>query len=180
MSSDSLFMQEALKEAKQAFDKGEVPVGAIVVIDGEIIARAHNLVETFRDATAHAEVLALRAAAAQLGNWRLNEATLYCTLEPCAMCAGAMILSRVGTLVWGAKDMRHGAHGSWVNLLDAEHPIHTLTVRSGVCESESAELMRTFFQMRRRHGTDIRRDDRAAEEKAPGLCANDRAACHCR
>ena len=147
---DDAFMQEALKEARQAFEKGEVPIGAVIVFDGKVIARAHNLVEERGDGTQHAEMLCLQEAARVLGNWRLNEATLYCTLEPCPMCAGAMIHSRLKTLVWGAPDLRCGAHGSWVNLFDPIHPIHRVQVRKGICDVEASALMREFFRMRRK------------------------------
>jgi tRNA(adenine34) deaminase len=143
-------MQEALREAERAFAADEVPVGAVLVYQGEIIARAHNRVERDGDPTAHAEILCLRAGALHLGNWRLLETTLYCTLEPCAMCAGAMILARLPLLVWGAADLRHGAQGSWVDLFSESHPIHQVTVRSGVLQAESYALMRTFFQQKRK------------------------------
>ncbi len=149
MASDAGFMREALLEAQEAFAKGEVPVGAVLVHHGEIIARAHNLVESQRDATAHAEMLCLKMGAEVLKNWRLVGATLYCTLEPCPMCAGAMIHSRLERLVWGAPDLRCGAHGSWVNILDAGHPIHQPLVASGVLAEECGALMRTFFKQRR-------------------------------
>ncbi len=149
MPFDEAFMKEALIEAELAFAKREVPVGAVLVHKGEIIARAHNLVETLSDATAHAELLCLKNGAEVLGNWRLLETTLYCTLEPCPMCAGAMIHSRLERLVWGAPDLRCGAHGSWVNLLDAEHPIHQIQVTSGIFKEECAALMKDFFKIRR-------------------------------
>jgi len=142
-------MREALAEAEAAFAKGEVPVGAVLVYRGEVIARAHNLVESRLDATAHAEMLCLKKGAEVLGNWRLTGATLYCTLEPCPMCAGAMIHSRLERLVWGAPDKRCGAHGSWVNLLDIGHPIHQLSVTSGVLGEQGADLMVQFFKKRR-------------------------------
>jgi tRNA(adenine34) deaminase len=144
-----MFMREALSEAEIAFAQGEVPIGAVLVHQNRVIARAHNLVETLSDATAHAEMLCLKRGAEILGNWRLLETTLYCTLEPCPMCAGAMIHSRVKRLVWGAPDLRCGAHGSWVNLLDTEHPIHQLQVTRDVLGQESGELMKTFFKVRR-------------------------------
>lgn len=149
MQSDEHFMREALKEAELAFSKNEVPIGAVLVHEGEIIARGHNLVEAGCDATAHAEMLCLKIGAEVLRNWRLLGATLYCTLEPCPMCAGAMIHSRLERLVWGAPDLRCGAHGSWVNLLDTQHPIHQLKVTSGVMKEECAVLMRNFFKKRR-------------------------------
>lgn len=136
-------MREALKQAQKAFELGEVPVGAVLVFQNEIIATSHNLIEFEQDATQHAEIICIKNASKYLKNWRLQKATLYCTLEPCAMCAGAMILARLDTLVWGAPDIRHGAS----HLFD--HPIHKVNVRSGVLQEESAELMRSFFQARR-------------------------------
>jgi tRNA(adenine34) deaminase len=143
------FMKEALAEAKKAFAKGEVPVGALLVIKDEIVARAHNLVESLSDATAHAEMFCLKQGAEFLSSWRLHDAVLYCTLEPCPMCAGAMIHSRIKHLIWGAPDLRCGAHGSWVNLLDIEHPIHRLQTTTGVMKEECAQLMRDFFKSQR-------------------------------
>ena len=147
---DVLFMKEALKEAKKAFAKEEVPVGAVLVCEHRIIARGHNQVELLQDATAHAEMLCMTAGASHLQNWRLNEMTLYCTLEPCSMCAGAMLLSRLQRLVWAAPDIRVGANGSWIDLFDKKHPIHSIEVASGVLQEEAAELMRAFFQKRRK------------------------------
>jgi tRNA(adenine34) deaminase len=147
-------MREALLEAANAFAQGEVPVGAVLVLNDKVIARAHNKVEFHRDATAHAELLCLQKGAEVLQNWRLLETTLYCTLEPCPMCAGAMIHSRIKRLVWGAPDLRCGAHGSWVNLLDAEHPIHQLSVSAGILKEDCAELMRAFFKLRRLENQD--------------------------
>lgn len=147
---DVYFIKEALKEAKKAFDKEEVPIGAVLVLDNKIIARARNQVEMLQDATAHAEMLALTMGASFLGNWRLLEMTLYSTLEPCAMCAGALLLSRVKRVVYGAKDIRHGAHGSFVDLFDKKHPTHQVEILGGVMEEECGELMRKFFEGKRR------------------------------
>lgn len=146
---DSYFMREALKEAKKAFDKDEVPVGAVLVHGNRIIARGHNQVELLQDATAHAEMICLSAAAEALGNWRLLETTLYCTLEPCPMCAGALLSARVTRLVWGAPDLRVGANGSWIDLFSHSHPIHTIAITPRILEAESADLMRAFFQKQR-------------------------------
>jgi tRNA(adenine34) deaminase len=142
---DELFMREALKEALKAFEKEEVPVGAVLVHEGKVIARGHNQVELLQDATAHAEMVCLSAGAGALGNWRLNETTLYCTLEPCCMCAGAILAARVKRLVWGAPDLRVGANGSWIDIFEKKHPIHALEVTPRVLEAESADLMRRFF-----------------------------------
>ena len=147
-SQIQIYMREALLEAEKAFAADEVPVGAVLVHRGEIIARAHNQVERLGDASAHAEMLCLRLGAQVLGNWRLLNTTLYCTLEPCAMCAGAMILARLPLLIWGAPDLRHGANGSWTNLFP--HPIHEVAVQSGVLQQESAALMTAFFQKKRK------------------------------
>jgi len=142
-------MREALKEAKKAYASGEIPVGAVLVHANEIIARGHNQVELLQDATAHAEMLCITTAASAIGNWRLEGMTLYTTLEPCAMCAGALLASRIERLVWAAPDLRLGANGSWVDLFSHKHPMHTLTITSRVLEAESAALMKSFFQERR-------------------------------
>ena len=148
-NEDEKFMLEALKEAWKAFKAEEVPVGAVLVKEGRVIARGHNQVEMLKDATAHAEMLCMTTGASVLENWRLADTVLYCTIEPCAMCAGAMLLARLPTLVWGAPDIRHGAHGSWINLFEKPHPTHTMAVRNGVLREQCATLMRDFFQKRR-------------------------------
>lgn len=147
---DEKFMLAALREAWQAFCANEVPVGAVLVRKGEIIARGYNQVEMLEDATAHAEMLCMTAGEAAVENWRLLETTLYCTIEPCTMCAGAMLLTRIPELVWGAPDLRHGANGSWVDLFKIQHPMHSVTVRSGVLQDYAAQLMREFFQLKRK------------------------------
>lgn len=149
-TDDQRFMLEALKEAWRAYSEDEVPVGAVIVREGKIIARGHNQVETLRDATAHAEMICLTAGAAAMEDWRLAGTSLYCTIEPCSMCAGAMFLSRIKTLVWGAPDLRHGANGSWVDLFQLKHPMHTIEVRRGILEEFSATLMRDFFEKQRK------------------------------
>jgi tRNA(adenine34) deaminase len=147
--TDQEFMKFALAEAQKACDAGEVPIGAVLVFQNQIISTAYNQVESLKDATAHAEMLCLKKGAEKLGNWRLLDCTLYCTLEPCLMCAGAMILSRVKTLVWGAPDLRHGAGGSLMDVFAMEHPIHQLEIRKGVLQDEAASLLKKFFQERR-------------------------------
>lgn len=142
-------MLEALKEAWKAYKAKEVPVGAVLVKEGRIVAKGFNQVELLKDATAHAEMLCLTSAEAALENWRLSDATLYCTLEPCTMCAGALFLTRVKKLVYGARDIRHGAFGSWVDLSEKKHPTHTFEIVPGVLEEPAAALMKQFFQMRR-------------------------------
>jgi tRNA(adenine34) deaminase len=143
---DEKMMLEALKEAWKAYQKKEVPVGAVLVKDGKIVARGHNQIELLNDATAHAEMLCITAGENALENWRLQDTTLYCTIEPCSMCAGAMMLTRVPRLVWGAPDIRHGANGSWVNLFEKPHPMHTITIKSGVLGEFAASLMQNFFR----------------------------------
>jgi tRNA(adenine34) deaminase len=148
-TDDFLFMKEALALAQRAAEKGEVPVGAVLVYQNQIIAQAYNQVEISMDATAHAEMLCVRQGAEILGNWRLSGCTLYTTLEPCPMCAGALISSRVDRVVWGAPDLRQGAGGSLIQLLGQKHPIHTVQVTAGIEAEASALLMKTFFQERR-------------------------------
>jgi len=142
-------MQAALAEARAAADAGEVPIGAVVVRDGAIVARGQNRVLRDVDPTAHAEIVAMRAAATALGNYRLNGCTLYVTLEPCAMCAGAMIHARIDRLVFAAADPKAGACGSVLSVLN--HPLlnHQTRVEQGIAAEESAELLRAFFRERR-------------------------------
>jgi tRNA(adenine34) deaminase len=138
-------MREALAEAALAPDHGDVPVGAVVLIDGKIVARRHNERELSGDPSAHAEMLALRDAAAHAGSWRLDGATLVVTLEPCAMCAGALVAARVGRLVFGAADPKAGACGSLYNLCADPRLNHELPVAAGVLAEEAATLLSTFF-----------------------------------
>lgn len=146
---DRQFMEEALEEARKAFALEEVPVGSVAVREGKVIARAFNQVESLKDASAHAELLCLKRAAEVLGRWRLFDVTLYTTLEPCCMCAGALFSFRVQRLVWGAMDIRQGADGSFVSLLSQKHPIHEFPVSRGVLAEPASQLMKTFFQKRR-------------------------------
>jgi len=140
------YMTAALEEAKKAFDLGEVPVGAVVVKDGEIIARAHNLTETSKDPTAHAEVLAIREAARVLGGWRLIGCDLYVTVEPCSMCAGAIVWSRVERLFYGAKDPKAGAAGSLFDIPGDARLNHNAEVTGGVMEEECSAIVKDFFR----------------------------------
>jgi tRNA(adenine34) deaminase len=143
--SDESFMKEALKEAQKAFDADEVPVGAIVVCNNKIIARAHNLTEQLNDVTAHAEMQAITSAAHFLNGKYLNECTLYVTLEPCVMCAGAIAWAQLGKLVYGAPDTKRGFH-----LLSSKQVLHPKTeVVSGIAANECSELIKTFFQKKR-------------------------------
>jgi len=146
---DEIYMREALKEAKKAYEAEEVPIGAVLVLGGKIIARAHNQVEMLKDATAHAEMLVLTMGASSLNNWRLLDTTLYVTVEPCMMCVGAMYLSRIMRLVFGAKDPRQGANGSFVDLFAKPHPIHKIEVTSDILSNECGSLMQEFFRKRR-------------------------------
>ena len=146
---DQPFMEQALAEAARGAEEGEVPVGAVVVSGGEVIARAHNLPVTENDPTAHAEILALRAASQKLGNYRLSGCDLYVTLEPCAMCLGALVHARVGRLVYGAADPKGGAVVSCLQLLESPHWNHQIEVASGVLAEESAALLQRFFTLRR-------------------------------
>lgn len=146
---DVTAMRAALVEARRATEHGDVPVGAIVVRDGVVIASAGNQREQLNDPSAHAEVLALRAAAAHLGTWRLDDCTLYVTLEPCVMCAGAIINARVGTVVFGAPDLKAGALGSLYNIAADPRLNHEPVVRHGVLGEECASLLHEFFSERR-------------------------------
>ena len=146
---DVSFMQAALDEAHEAAQRGEVPIGAVIVHDGRIIVRAGNRTITGCDPTAHAEIVALRAAAQQLKNYRLLDATLYVTIEPCSMCAGAMIQARIARLVYGADDAKGGAVRSCFSILDHPQLNHRVEVASGVLADESATLLKEFFAPRR-------------------------------
>lgn len=159
---DFFFMDLALKEAKKAFDSQEVPVGAVLVHEDKVICSAYNQIESLQDPTAHAEILCLREGAKLLKNWRLIGATLYITLEPCSMCLGAMFLARISRIVYAAPDIRHGACGSWVNLLETKHPIHQLEVTKNVLQEQSSELLVQFFRERRKENENRSRQDRRA------------------
>jgi tRNA(adenine34) deaminase len=147
--NDCEAMHAALADARAAAEAGEVPIGAVAVLNGEIIARGQNRVIRTSDPTAHAEIVALRAAANVLGNYRLNGVTLYVTLEPCAMCAGAMIHARIDRLVYAAADPKAGAAGSVLEVLNHSRLNHQMPVEQGVLAEESAELLRSFFRERR-------------------------------
>ncbi len=139
-------MSIALEEARSAAGHGDVPIGAVVLVGGELVARRHNERELSRDPTAHAEVLALRDAAAAIGSWRLGEATLVVSLEPCAMCAGAAVAARLGRLVFGAPDLKAGACGSLYNLCSDPRLNHEVTVIGGVSAERSAAMLESFFR----------------------------------
>jgi tRNA(adenine34) deaminase len=148
-SDDQAFMQAALHEARAASERGEVPVGAVVVIDGCVVGRAGNRTIADCDPTAHAEIVALREAAAAIGNFRLLGATIFVTIEPCAMCAGAMIQARVARLVYGADDPKAGAVRSCLAVLDHSQLNHRVEVASGILQDDAATLLRDFFAARR-------------------------------
>jgi tRNA(adenine34) deaminase len=146
MADDAAWMRLALQEAEKAAVSGEVPVGAVAVYQGQVVGRGYNRKESDRDPTAHAEMIALREAAVHRDNWRLLAVTLYCTLEPCPMCAGAMIQARLPRLVYGAKDSRFGADGSIVSVIREPGFNHRVAVTSGVLAEEAADLLQQFFQ----------------------------------
>jgi tRNA(adenine34) deaminase len=142
-------MRAALAEAKVAAEEGEVPVGAVVVAGGEIIARGHNRSETDNDPSAHAEIVALREAARETGNYRVTDGTLYVTLEPCAMCMGALVQARIERLVFGAYDPKAGAAGSAIDLSDSRSFNHRFEINGGVLAGECAEVLKSFFESKR-------------------------------
>src|ERR1700758_293567 len=146
---DEYFMRLALREAARALEHDDVPIGAVIVKDGELIGSGHNERELRADPTAHAEVIALREAADTLGSWRVLDAVMYVTLEPCAMCAGAIVLARVPRVVFGALDPKAGAAGSVLDVLDEPRLNHRPQVESGLLAGESADLLRSFFAPRR-------------------------------
>ena len=139
------FMQEALKEARKAYKKLEIPVGAVIVRDGEIIAKAHNIKEEKKDTTKHAEILAIQKASKKLGTWRLNDCEMYVTLEPCPMCAGAIIQARLKKIYIGTMDEKTGACGSVLNLLEDYKFNHTVEVENGIMKQECESMLKEFF-----------------------------------
>ena len=146
LQEKEFFMREALKEAQKAYDQEEVPIGAVVVLNGEIIGRGHNLREKEQDATLHAEIKAIRQANQHLGSWRLEDCELFVTLEPCPMCSGAMILARLKKVTFGAFDPTAGTAGTFMNLLQDERFNHRVEVEQGILEDECKEILQTFFK----------------------------------
>lgn len=145
-------MKEALKEAKKAFNKNEIPVGCVIVLDDQIIARGHNLRQTKKSVLGHAEIIAIQKANKKLDSWILENCTMYVTLEPCSMCAGAILQSRIKRLVFGAYEPKHGACGSIINILDNNEFNHQVEITSNVLENESSTLLKNFFQiLRQKH-----------------------------
>ncbi len=151
---DEYFMREALRQARKAYESDEVPIGAVVVREGKIIGRAWNQVELLKDATAHAEMLAITQAEAAVGDWRLNECDLYVTKEPCPMCAGALVHVRVRRVIFGCADERGGAAGGVINLLQMAGLNHRCEITRGVLEQECASLLQKFFRARRKENTE--------------------------
>jgi len=149
MNIHETYMREAMKQARTAFEKDEVPVGAVIVYKNQIIARAHNQIKMLKDPTAHAEMIAITQAAAHLKNERLNACTAYVTIEPCPMCAGAMVLARMQELYYAAEDPKSGAAGSVVDILRSKKLNHRVKVVSGILRPESRSLMQEFFKTRR-------------------------------
>ena len=158
---DTQGMQAALREAEASASRDEVPVGCVIVHDGFVIGRGHNQVETLQDATAHAEIVAIGAASGALGSWRLGDCTLYVTLEPCAMCAGAIILSRVGRLVYGARDPKAGACGSVLDVIHERRLNHRVDVTPDVLADECGAMLKQFFARKRRKDAGSPVDDPA-------------------
>ena len=150
LHEDTAFMRSALEEAQRAATAGEVPIGAVLVLDGTIVGRGHNRRETWQDPTAHAEMIAIRAAAAAVGSWRLLHSMLYVTMEPCAMCIGAAILARIARVVYAAPDPKGGACGSVLNIPMERRLNHHLQVQGDVLSEESRILLQEFFQQLRR------------------------------
>jgi len=152
---DLYFMREAIREGRKALKNGDVPVGAVVVLENRIIGRGHNQVELLKDPTAHAEMIAITAACATIGEKWLYQATLYVTVEPCAMCAGASVLARLKRVVYGVQDIKTGAHSSLFNLLNDPRLNHQIEVTPGLARDECAALMMEFFrQLRKKNGDD--------------------------
>lgn len=147
------FMRQALDQAQVAFEQDEVPIGAVAVFKNQIIGRGYNRTEKLQDPTAHAEIIAITAAANALGTWRLNDVTIFTTVEPCIMCAGALVLARVKKIVFGARDEKFGGCGSVLNVINEEKLNHQIEVTEGILKNESADLMRSFFEKKRKKKT---------------------------
>jgi tRNA(adenine34) deaminase len=150
MKDDNYYMGLALDEARKAYNLGEIPIGSVLIMDGQIVAGGHNMREIWHDATAHAEMIVIREACQKLGRWRLTGATLYVTIEPCPMCAGALVLSRIDRLVYGSADYKAGAVESIFNVVQNDALNHNMAVTSGVRTDECSEIMREFFRSRRK------------------------------
>jgi len=146
LSEDEYYMSLALKQAETAYSIGEVPVGAVAVYNGTVIGRAYNQVETLKDATAHAEILAITQASSTIGDWRLSDVTIYVTKEPCPMCAGAMVNAKLGSLCFGMSDSKFGGCGGAFDITNFETSLHRVNVRSGILSLECSEMFKNFFR----------------------------------
>ena len=164
LQEKEFFMREALKEAQKAYDQAEVPIGAVVVLNGEIIGRGHNLREKEQDATLHAEIKAIRQANQHLGSWRLEDCELFVTLEPCPMCSGAMILARMKKVVFGAFDPKAGTAGTFMNLLQDSRFNHQVEVEQGVLEVECKEILQQFFKGLRERNKQRKQEAKQAQQ----------------
>jgi len=147
---DEFYMKEALREAQKAFEKDEVPIGAVAVYKNQIIGRGHNQTELLKDPTAHAEILAITAAANALSSWRLNDVEIFVTVEPCIMCSGALVLARVKRIIFGARDEKFGGCGSIFNIVEEKRLNHQIRITASVMEKEAASLMKSFFEKKRK------------------------------
>ncbi|OGC43783.1 tRNA-specific adenosine deaminase [candidate division WOR-3 bacterium RBG_13_43_14] len=147
---EKYFMNEALKEAQQAFEEDEVPIGAVAVYKNQIVGRGHNQIERLQDPTAHAEIIAITAAANALSSWRLEEVIVYTTVEPCIMCAGALVHARVKKVIFGARDEKFGGCGSIFNIVQEKKLNHQIEIVEGVMAAEAASLMKSFFEKKRK------------------------------
>ena len=162
---DRQFMRRAMKLAAQAEEEGEVPVGALLVKDGQIIAEGWNRSICDNDATAHAEIQVLRTAGQKMGNYRLTDTTLYVTLEPCPMCAGALLHSRVKRIVYGAPDLKAGAAGTVLNLFESQAAYHYATIESGLLENECREQLQAFFKRRRKEKKELKKQQNVLKDE---------------
>ena len=150
MKTDEYYLKEAIKEAKKAYEIGEVPVGCVIVVEDKIVARSHNLRQTKHDATKHAEIIAISKACKKLNTWKLDDTTLYVTLEPCLMCSGAILQSRIKKVVFATFEPKFGTLGSVTNVLDENNKFnHKVEIVSGICKEESSKLLKEFFKQKR-------------------------------
>ena len=148
--SDAAWMRQALEEARRAADEGEVPVGCVIVIGERIVGRGRNRVESLQDPTAHAEIICITAAANALSSWRLKDVEIFCTIEPCAMCAGALVLARVKRVIFGGRDDKFGGCGSVFNVVQEKKLNHRMEITEGVMEKEAVSLLQLFFEKKRK------------------------------
>lgn len=163
MHTHEEYMQLALAEARKAAAMDEIPIGAVLVHEGEVIARAHNMRETWQDGTAHAEIIVIQEGCKKLGRWRLSGCSLYVTVEPCPMCSGAIVNSRIDTVVYGCPDVKAGGAESIFNIITNPNLNHCAIVLSGVCEEDCAQVMKDFFKRRRA-------ENKAKKQQAQGCC----------